>query len=57
MKSVETQEKAKEEAKKMAEAKVDVDVFLKELGITKTVEEMIIDYENKIKEVIPYLAL
>lgn len=57
MKSIEAQEKAKEEAKKNEAEKVDIDAFLKKLGIPDTDEEMLVYceeqlvyYQNIIKE-------
>lgn len=56
MKSVEAQEKAQEEAKRREAEKVDVDAFLKQLGIPDTDEEMlaycegrVVYYQNEIK--------
>lgn len=48
IKSIEAQEKATEEARKKESEKVDVDAFLKKLGIPDTDEEMLVYYEGRI---------
>lgn len=50
MKSVEAQEKAKEEAKKKQESQFDVDIFLNQLAVPDDIEGMILYYQNKINE-------
>lgn len=50
MKSVEAQEKAKEETKRQEESKIDVDLFLKQLGIPETTGEWIVYLEKEIEK-------